>query len=597
MPNRLADESSPYLLQHADNPVDWYPWGPEAFQRAQNEDKPIFLSIGYASCHWCHVMAHECFENQEIAELLNEHFVPVKVDREEHPEIDQIYMESVQRLTGYGGWPLSVFLTPRLEPFFGGTYWPPEPRGPMPGFSQVLWAVAEAWQTHRAEALEQAQRLTELLREEALPEPSARGVPGPHLLDEAWTWQSHSFDPQWGGFGEAPKFPHALDLRLLVRRYRRFGHQAALDMARRSLDRMAAGGIFDHLGGGFHRYSTDAAWLVPHFEKMLYDNAMLALSYLEAWEVTQSAYYLSVVRRTLDYILRDLADPAGPFYSSEDADSEGSEGRFYLWDPAEIRAILPAEHLEQFGRVYAVTVLGQLEGGGVLHLIEPFEAAAERLGLPPQQLDAQLEPCRKALLEARQRRPRPGKDDKVLVAWNGLAIEALAQAGKRLEEPRYVAAAEQAARFILTELRSPDGGLWHSWRRGNAAIPGLLDDYAALANALIALHEAAGGGVWLDEAAGLADQILARFADPESGGFFLAEADRPGLLVRKRDMLDSATPSGGGLATAALLRLGILSGREDYRNAAQRALAAATPWIHYAPMGMAQFLLALDTSL
>lgn len=597
MPNRLADESSPYLLQHADNPVDWYPWGPEAFQRAQNEDKPIFLSIGYASCHWCHVMAHECFENQEIAELLNEHFVPVKVDREEHPEIDQIYMESVQRLTGYGGWPLSVFLTPRLEPFFGGTYWPPEPRGPMPGFSQVLWAVAEAWQTHRAEALEQAQRLTELLREETLPEPSARGVPGPHLLDEAWTWQSHSFDPQWGGFGEAPKFPHALDLRLLVRRYRRFGHQAALDMARRSLDRMAAGGIFDHLGGGFHRYSTDAAWLVPHFEKMLYDNAMLALSYLEAWEVTQSAYYLSVVRRTLDYILRDLADPAGPFYSSEDADSEGSEGRFYLWDPAEIRAILPAEQLEQFGRVYAVTVLGQLEGGGVLHLIEPFEAAAERLGLPAQQLDAQLEPCRKALWEARQRRPRPGKDDKVLVAWNGLAIEALAQAGKRLEAPRYVAAAEQAARFILTELRSSDGGLWHSWRRGKAAIPGLLDDYAALANALIALHEATGGGVWLDEAARLADQILARFADPESGAFFLAEADRPGLLVRKRDMLDSATPSGGGLATAALLRLGVVAGREDYRNAAERALAAATPWIQYAPMGMAQFLLALDASL
>ncbi len=594
MPNRLAEQSSPYLLQHADNPVDWYPWGPEAFQRAQSEDKPIFLSIGYASCHWCHVMAHECFENAEIAELLNEHFVPVKVDREEHPEIDQIYMESVQRLTGYGGWPLSVFLTPRLEPFFGGTYWPPEPRGPMPGFSQVLWAVAEAWQSHRAEALEQARRLTELLREEAFPQPASKPRLGPHLLDEAWTWQSHSFDPQWGGFGEAPKFPHALDLRLLLRRYRRFGHQAALDMIRRSLDRMAAGGIFDHLGGGFHRYSTDAAWLVPHFEKMLYDNAMLALAYLEAWDVTRSAYYQAVARQTLDYILRDLADPAGPFYASEDADSEGAEGRFYLWDPAEIRAILAPDQLELFARVYAVTVLGQLEGGGVLHLIEPFEATAERLGLAPAHLDAQLAPCREALREARARRPRPGKDDKVLVAWNGLAIEALAQAGMRLPEPRYVAAAERAARFILAELRAPDGGLWHSWRRGKTGIPALLDDYAALANALLALHEATGQPLWRDEAAHLADHILNRFADPANGGFFLAEADRPGLLVRKKDVFDSATPSGGGLATAVLLRLGKLLHREDYVRMAEKALEAATPWIENAPMGTSQFLLALD---
>lgn len=597
MPNRLADESSPYLLQHADNPVDWYPWGPEAFERAQTEDKPIFLSIGYASCHWCHVMAHECFENREIAELLNEHFVPIKVDREEHPEIDQIYMESVERLTGYGGWPLSVFLTPRLEPFFGGTYWPPEPRGPMPGFPQVLAAVAEAWQTHRVEALEQARRLTALLREEAVPLPSTKPLPGPYLLDEAWTWLSHNFDPQWGGFGEAPKFPHALDLRLLLRRYRRFGHQAALDMVRRSLDRMAAGGIFDQLGGGFHRYSTDAAWLVPHFEKMLYDNAMLALAYLEAWESTRFEYYEVVTRQTLDYILRDLADPAGPFYSSEDADSDGAEGRFYLWDLADIRALLSAEQLEQFAKVYAVTVSGQLEGGGVLHLIEPFPATAERLGITPQELDVRLAGCRQTLLEARTRRPRPGKDDKVVVAWNGLAIEALAQAGRLLQEPRYVTAAERAARFILSNLRSPEGGLWHTWRRGKAAIAGLLDDYAAVVNGLIALHEATGQAEWLTEAAKLADQILIRFADPEGGGFFLAEADQPGLLVRKKDMLDSATPSGGGLATAALLRLAKLSGSDNYRDAAQTALAAAVPWIEFAPMGMGQFLLALDAAL
>jgi len=388
-----------------------------------------------------------------------------------------------------------------------------------------------------------------------------------------------------------------LDQRLLLRRFRRFGHQAALDMVRRSLDRMAAGGIFDHLGGGFHRYSTDAAWLVPHFEKMLYDNAMLALCYLEAWEVTRSAYYAGVARQTLDYILRDLADPAGSFYSSEDADSEGGEGRFYLWDPSEIRALLPPEELELFGKVYAVTVLGQLDGGGVLHLIEPFEAAAERLGVDSQQLDAQLARCRKCLWEARSRRPRPGKDDKVLVAWNGLAIEALAQAGKLLGEPRYIEAAQRAAQFMLAELRTPEGGLWHTWRRGKAGIPGLLDDYAALANGLIALHEATGEVRWLDEAAALADQILARFADPARGGFFLAEADRPGLLVRKKDMLDSATPSGGGLATAALLRLGKQPGREHYLHAAQTALAAATPWIEYAPMGMSQFLLALDASI
>lgn len=595
MPNRLAQETSPYLLQHAENPVDWYPWGPEALDRARSERKPIFLSIGYSACHWCHVMAHESFQDPTIAKLLNEHFVSIKVDREERPDLDQLYMEAVQMMQEHGGWPLSVFLTPDLEPFFGGTYWPPHARGGMLGFEDVLLAVVDAWESRRGLLTEQANELARLLREN---DHMTKGVEpstlSERLLEGAETALGRSFDPQDGGFGPAPKFPHPMAIRLLLRRWRRTGHDELAQMATITLDRMAAGGIYDHLGGGFHRYSTDTRWLVPHFEKMLYDNALLAGCYLEAWQATGRPDYAQVVRETLDYLLRDMAGPEGGFAGSEDADSEGGEGAFYLWTPDEVREVLGPQAAQRFCYVYDVTEPGNFEHRNILNRPKPIVQCARIFQGDAAAWETELAESRRRLWEVRARRPRPARDDKVLTSWNGLAIESLAQAGAALGEPRYVEAAAAAAEFLLTHLRDAQGRLLHTWRQGRARFSAYLEDYAALGNALIALYEARFEERWIDEAVRLADEMVRRFADAEKGGFFLTASDHEPLVARKKDVLDSSVPSGGALATTALLRLGRLCARDDYLATAQASLRAAVDLMQQAPHVMGQMLLALD---
>ncbi len=595
MANLLANETSPYLLQHADNTVGWHPWGAEAHSVARDEDKPIFLSIGYSACHWCHVMAHESFADPEVARLLNEAFISIKVDREEHPELDQLYMEAVQIMTGHGGWPMSVFLTPDLEPFYGGTYWPPEPRGGMPGFKQVLAAVADAWKTRRGDAVRQAKQLAELLGEPA--EGQTAAPPTHHLFDLAEATLSRSFDPVFGGFGAAPKFPHPIDLRLLLRRWFRTGKPSLLTMVSTTLDKMAAGGMYDPLGGGFHRYSVDERWLVPHFEKMLYDNALLARCYLEAWQATGDPEYARIVRETLDYVLRDMTDPAGGFYSSEDADSEGHEGLFYLWTIGEIQRVLGREASQVFCYVYDVTEEGNFEGRNILSRPKTIAQCARILGRDAGQLEAMLADSRRKLFEVRQHRVRPGRDDKVLLSWNGLMIDSLARAGAALGEPRYLGAAVRAAEFALAQMRQSDGRLRHTWRRGRTAVDGLLEDYASLADALVTLYESQFDERWIDEAIGLADALLARFGDEKGGGFYTAAADHGSLLVRKKDMIDSSVPSGSGLAASALLRLAKLCGRNDYRVAAEAALSASVPIMERVPLAAGQMLLVADLCL
>jgi uncharacterized protein len=628
MPNHLANELSPYLLQHAGNPVDWRPWNAEALALARSEQKPIFLSIGYASCHWCHVMAHDAFSDAEIAGLLNEHFVSIKVDREERFDLDQIYMDAVQMLTGRGGWPLSVFLTPEGEPFFGGTFWPSHSRDGVPGFDQVLSAVIEAWQDRRPALIEQAHTITAELRhigsqsrQPLSNTEMSTGVSSDHLdatpMQEAEAALRRSFDAQCGGFGHAPKFPQPLALRWLLRRWRSSGNDELLAMVTTTLGRMAAGGIFDHLGGGFHRYCVDDRWLVPHFEKMLYDNALLAVCYLEAWQATGREEYAAVVRRTLDYLLRDMTDPQGGFYSGEDADSEGEEGKFYLWTPAEIQSLLRPEAARLVSRAYDVTDDGNFEGRNILTLRRPLEIDAKMLGCEPTLLEARLDKARHELLAARAKRIRPGRDEKVLVSWNGLAIDALARAGAALDEPRYTAAANSAADFLWNHLRREDGRLLHYWRNGRAKYDAYLDDYAALGNALLTLHETGGPApgtvpvfvsaktglspspmqapsARLDQAVALADTLLSQFADHDRGGFFYTSADHEPLIVRMIDCLDNPTPSGNGLAALLLLRLHAILGRNDYRLAAEDAIRACAPWMHQIPTGVFQLLLAID---
>jgi uncharacterized protein YyaL (SSP411 family) len=597
MPNRLAHETSPYLLQHRDNPVDWHPWGDEAIEKARRENKPIFLSIGYSACHWCHVMEHESFENEAIARILNEHYVSIKVDREERPDLDQIYMNAVQMLTGRGGWPMSVFLTPDLKPFYGGTYFPPKQTGGMIGFDQVLLAVADAWKHRRKEALAGAEQLTEELRKVSQIAGGGKQALARGLVDGAVNELRRAFDAAYGGFGAAPKFPHPMDLELLLREGQRTGRGELIDMVRLTLDRMAAGGIYDHLGGGFARYSVDARWLVPHFEKMLYDNALLAGVYLDAFLVTREPQYETVVRETLDYVLRDMTDAAGGFYSTEDADSEGEEGRFYTWTPEEIEAVLGPAATETFCRVYDVTDVGNFEGRNILHLPKTLTQCAALLQREPGELASELAQSRAKLFAAREKRVRPGRDDKVIVAWNGLMIDTMARAGAALGEARYVAAAAKAADFILGRLRSPAGKLLHTWRSGQAKLAAYLDDYAALAGAVVSVYEASFDERWIDEAVALSDAMLAEFADREAGGFYFTAANHEPLIARTKELTDSSTPSGNGLAATALLRLGKLLGRPDYLNAAEAALMAAVPIIERAPLATGQMLLALDRHL
>ena len=596
MPNRLSAESSPYLLQHQNNPVDWYPWGSEALARAKAEEKPIFLSIGYSACHWCHVMEYESFENEQIAAELNRLFVCVKVDREERPDLDQIYMNAVQLMTGRGGWPMSVFLTPELTPFFGGTYWPPTARMGMPGFIDVVRAVADAWQNRRQLAVQQAAEMTQHL--ERIGGEEANGDPLEiDLLQHAAAQLQKAFDPQWGGFGRAPKFPHSLDLQVLLRVWSRTRDPQLLHVVTHTLEQMARGGIYDHLAGGFARYSVDERWLVPHFEKMLYDNALLTNAYLETYQATANPFFGRIARETCDYILGWMTDKAGGFHSTEDADSEGEEGKFYVWTPEEIAAILGEDRARVFCKVYDVSERGNFEhGASILNLPRPLEDIAAEVGIELNQLQRELEASRQKLLHVREQRIRPGKDDKILVSWNALMIDALARAAVILEEPRYQQPAEKASLFLHQQLRDANGRLLHTWRNGQAKLAAYLDDYAYLANAWISLFEANFDAVWLERAAELADHLLAHFAD-SAGGFFFTADDHEQLIVRNKDLHDSSVPSGNAMAATALLRLGKLTGELKYLQAAESTLQSAVGVMQRQPMAAGQLFLALDLYL
>ena len=607
MKNALADSTSPYLLQHAENPVHWKPWTPAALERAHREDRPIFLSVGYSACHWCHVMAHESFENDSIAAILNEHFVNIKVDREERPDLDAVYMSAVQLLTGRGGWPMSVFLTPSLEPFFAGTYWPPEQRGGMPGFPQVLHAVIDAWRNRREQVTKQAGEITATLSQSLVAAAAEGGLPTDVVLEQAAHSLGRMFDRHHGGFGAAPKFPHPMDLRLLLRTAQRSGRLDDLEMAAHSLSCMAAGGIHDHLGGGFARYSVDERWLVPHFEKMLYDNALLAVAYLEAFLATGREEFAAVVRATLDYLLRDMTEPTGGIWAAEDADSESEEGKFYVWSPEEIAAVLGAKEAAVFCEAYDVTPAGNFEGHSILNLPRPLADVARKHGRDPAALAEQMQSARAKLLAARGKRVRPGTDDKVLVAWNGLAIDALARAGAALGEPRYTQAATRAAGFLLADCRDSQGRLAHQWRKGKASGLAFAEDLACLAEGLVSLYEATFDERWIDEACALADLLLGTdesgplaaggFVDPDTGALFRTSPAHEQLLIRQHDMLDNATPSATGMAATVLVRLAVLTGRERYRQAAERAIAAVAPLAKRSATAASQTLLALDLLL
>jgi uncharacterized protein YyaL (SSP411 family) len=584
MPNHLAGSLSPYLLQHAHNPVDWHPWGAEAIAMAKAEQKPIFLSIGYSACHWCHVMERESFENPAVAEFLNAHFVSIKVDREERPDLDDLYMDAVQSLTGRGGWPMSVWLTPELEPFYGGTYFPPEPRGGMPGFIPLLTRIAEVWREDRAGVVTQAGNLAAELQRQAAVEPGD-GLPDATVFDSALQQLRHGFDARWGGFGPAPKFPQQMAVELILAR----GTAEDRTMALRTLDAMWEGGMYDHLGGGFARYSVDGQWLVPHFEKMLYDNAQLAACYLTAFQATGTPRYAEVARDTLDYLLRDLRDPSGGFHSSEDADSEGEEGKFYVFTPAEVREALGEIDGARFCAAFGITEQGNFEHGrNVIHRFSCPSGA----GLAHEEDRA----LREKLRLWRDRRVRPGKDDKVLTAWNGLALSALARGFQVLGDPRYLEAARECATFLRRELW-PEGHLLRVWRQGQAHTRGFLEDHAAVVEGLVDLYEAGFDPAWLRWAEALAESLLIRFQDPAEGGFFSTEGDQADLLFRQKPGFDNALPSGNTLAARALVRLSRHLQREDFRQAAEGALRCFAPWMQRAPRAFLGMLNGLDLAL
>jgi uncharacterized protein len=591
--NRLAGETSPYLLQHAANPVDWYPWGPEALARAKAEDRPIFLSIGYSACHWCHVMERESFEDPEIAALMNERFVNIKVDREERPDLDQIYMSAVQAMTGQGGWPMSVFLTPDLKPFFGGTYFPPTDSRGMAGFPRVLLSVHRAWEERRDEIRDSATEMTEQLRSFGTL-PKGSGALDVGLLDRAARAVTKNFDPVHGGFGRAPKFPHPMDLKVLLRHYARAGDDHALHVVRHTLTKMAQGGIYDHLGGGFARYSTDDRWLVPHFEKMLYDNALLASAYLEAYQATRDAEFGRVARETMDYVLGRMTDPEGAFSSTEDADSEGVEGKYYVWSLAQVKWILGAEHAKTFAYVYDVTESGNWEEHNILNLPRTIGQAAKLLGRDEEGLRTELDASRAKLLAMRDERIPPAKDTKVLVSWNGLMIAALSEGGRILKDERYLQAAGRAAGFILDRMRRDDGRLLHTFKDGRARLDAYLDDYANLIDGLTRLYEATGEPRWIESALDLTRIMIDEFADPEHGGFFFTGHHHEELIARQKDYYDNATPSGNAMAATALVRLGALTGRDDLTRAGRSALESVQVMLESQPAAGGQSLIALD---
>jgi uncharacterized protein YyaL (SSP411 family) len=556
--NRLIHETSPYLLQHAHNPVDWYAWSDEAFDKARAEDKPIFLSIGYSTCHWCHVMEHESFENTEIAAVLNEHFVCIKVDREQRPDVDAEYMEAVTLITGSGGWPLSAFLMSDGQPFYGGTYFPPEPRYGRPGFKQLLTAIAETWQTQRSTLHESAGKIKAHLSQMGGHE---AGVLDKSLLGQVYSTLARIYDPKHGGFGGAPKFPQPSQLRFLLNHYHQTGQQKALAMLTHTLDVMAKAGMYDHLGGGFHRYATDERWLVPHFEKMLYDQALISRVYLDAYKITGNPEYERIVCETLDYVLRDLCDSDGAFYAAEDADSEGHEGKFYVWTPKEIQAILGKDQARVFLAYYGVTDSGNYEHGqSILNVTQSLDALAIDLGMTKDKIQARLDEAQAILFKIRDKRIRPHRDNKIITAWNGLAISSLARAGSALGRSDYVLAARTAASELLAKLEV-DGRLMRSLAMGQASGPGFLDDYAFLIAGLLDLYESTFERRWLEQAVRLAGRMIELFDDPTGKGFYLAGRDIETRLQRgHKPDYDGAVPSGNAVAALCLARLGRLTG-------------------------------------
>ena len=592
MPNRLVNETSPYLLQHANNPVDWYPWGEEALARARAEDRPILLSIGYSACHWCHVMERESFEDPHIAGIMNEHFVSIKVDREERPDLDSLYMNAVQALTGSGGWPMTVFLTPSGEPFYGGTYFPPTDSMGRPGFPGVLLGVAQTYRERRGEVSRATQQLISHLQHLSQL-PASRDPLTPDILHQSYQVLGQSYDWQNGGVGSAPKFPQPMTYEFLLHYFHLTNSPMALQMAEGTLQRMALGGIYDQIGGGFHRYSTDPYWLVPHFEKMLYDNALLARLYLHAFQATGNPFYGRIAQETLDYVLREMTSPEGGFYSTQDADSEGEEGKFFVWTTEEIESILGPEDGALVGGYFGATDAGNFEGQNILHVPQGAESYVTEAGVSIEQLDQAVARARPLLLEAREGRVHPGRDEKVLSAWNGMMMRSFAEGASILGREDYRRAAVANASFLL-EAMVRDGRLLRTYKGGRASLKGYLEDYAMVVDGLLAVHEATFDQRWLEEARGLAEGMVALFWAEEHEGFFDTGSDHEELIVRPRDLFDNATPCGSSVAVDVMLRLSLLTGDEEYSRRAATALRPMQQYLARAPMGMGHWLCALD---
>ncbi len=594
--NRLAQETSPYLLQHRHNPVDWYPWSPEAFERARADDKPLLLSVGYSACHWCHVMERESFENEEIAALMNRLFVNIKVDREERPDVDQIYMQAVQSMTGHGGWPMTVFLTPEGVPFYGGTYFPPVDRHGMPAFPRLIQGVAEAYRSRRGEVVEAGKQLLGQMQQGERLRSSATLLTDGTLFS-AYQALSGEFDEREGGMGRAPKFPQPMNWEFLLRFWKRTGNARALEMARLTLTKMARGGMYDQLGGGFHRYSVDGEWLVPHFEKMLYDNGQLASLYLHGWLVMGYPEYRRVCEETLDYVLREMTHASGGFFSAQDADSEGVEGKFFVWTPEEIAAVLGDAEMTRAALAYWGVDKGpNFEGQSILCVPrEPSDVAAE-LGIPVARLAELIAGARARLYVARDKRVHPGLDDKVLASWNGLALAAFAEAGRVLGRADYVAAAVKNADFLITQMQDGER-LLRSWKDGRARIKGYLEDYAMVGVGLLAVYEATFDRRWLDASRRLAEQALALFWDPREEIFFDTGTDQEALVVRPRNLFDNAVPCGTSVSIEWLLRLAVLFGDERYEALALKALRSLADLMTRYPSGFGRYLSALDFHL
>jgi uncharacterized protein len=592
--NRLLYEKSPYLLQHADNPVDWFAWGEEAFRKAKKEDKPVFISIGYATCHWCHVMAHESFEDEEIAQVLNTYFIAIKVDREERPDIDTIYMSVCQAMTGRGGWPLSLFMTHEGKPFFAGTYFPKLSRMGMPGFMDILTKIAFLWENDRGQLLEASEKITTHLTS-ILDSSTSTVALDLDILQKGYKQLEMSFDPTWGGFGTAPKFPTPHHLRFLLRWHKRSGDLRALKMVEETLDAMKRGGIFDQIGFGFHRYSVDRRWLVPHFEKMLYDQALLAMAYIEAYQVTENLKYAQAAHEIFTYVQRDMTSPHGGFYSAEDADSEGIEGLFYLFTPHEVTRHLGEERGSLFCRFYHITEKGNFEEGrSILHVPRALQVFAEKEGMDIRKLEKIMEDARRKLFAIRKRRIHPQKDDKILTSWNGLMITAFARGYQVFGNQAYADAARRAADFVLKNLRTSFGRLLRRYRQGDAAYPGYLDDYAFLIAGLLDLYEATFEVSYLEEAVQLNESMIDIFWDKQGGGLYFSGQGNESLIMRSKEVYDGALPSGNSVAALNFLRLSRMTGNIKLEQRAEQLISAFSKQVADQPMAHTQLLIALD---